>query len=114
MGSNPEPDISFTNLVRRAYDKNMVELFEHGEAVERLLAHPGFEIVASLVQREIDQVDQTLNGQLLATRAEYGRLTGRRAGLAGFEAAAVALVAKANDTRAEQERKHEAAAGSVG
>lgn len=114
MGSNPaEPDIGFTSLVRRAYSKDMVELFEHGDAVERLLSHPGFRIVASLVQREIDQLDQTLNGQLLATRADYARLTGRRSGLAGFEAMATALVAEAEKTRTEQERKHETTAGSV-
>lgn len=107
------PDTGFVNLTRDAYKGDMTKLFEDGDAVERLLAHPGMEIVTRLVALEADGLDATLNGRLLDSRAEYARLTGRRGGLGGFLAAAYAIVAEASKKRDEQARKHESTAGSV-
>lgn len=106
------PDTGFVNLTRDAYKGDMTTLFEHGEVVERLLAHPGWEIVAQLVAAEADGLDAKVQGQLLDSRAEYARLTGRRGGLGGFEAAARAIVAEASKKRDEQARRHEATAES--
>lgn len=88
-------------------------LFQAGEDVEALLAHPGWTHVASLIDLEVRGLDEKLDGPLLATRSEYARLTGRRNGLRAMAEAARAIVSHAAAKREEQQRKHERAAGSA-
>jgi hypothetical protein len=102
---------TYTNLVRGEYlPGRMTELFDVGEDVRNLMQHPGWAHVSRLVSLEAAGLDAKLDGELLATRAEYARLTGRRSGLRGFEEAAHAIVAVSDRTLAEQTRKYEGAA----
>ena len=90
----------------------MVGLFDAGEAVEGLIASPGWAHVVQLIELELSSIDARLDGQLL-TRSEYARDHGRRSAYRGFMEAAHAIVAEAARQRAEQERRHEGVAEST-
>lgn len=91
----------------------MQRLFADGEAVERLLNHPGLAPVLRLIEAQREADLRTLTGRLLASKSEYARLTGRLDGLDAFTSAAHAIVAHAQKTLAEQQRKHEDAPESA-
>lgn len=110
MDGHTEP--RYTNLTRTAYKGDMVSLFAAAEAVEQLVAQPGWQHVVRLIELDGAEIEAKLSG-LLSSRAEYAHWTARRAGLRGFMEAAHAIVAVAAKTRAEQQRKHEATAETV-
>ncbi len=106
-GSPREP--SFTNLVSDVFP-SFDELTSAGEAVSALMETEGWSHVVRLVEAERARIDARLDGELLATRADYARETGRRRGLYGFTAAATAIVDVSVKRLAEQRSKHEGGA----
>jgi hypothetical protein len=83
-----------------------------GEAVESLLAHPGWDLLQGIVQAEIDSALTALDrgGTELPSQAEYARAHGRRGGLLYLREVAQATVARAAQRYEEQRFKHEGAA----
>lgn len=114
MGSStaPKPDPEFLALADRAFP-TLGDLFDAGEDVESLMAHPGWAHVCRLLDESIATVDSRLDGGLLESRAAYAQAHGRRGALrAAFEAAA-AIRYRADEKRAEQRAKHERAAEAL-
>ncbi len=109
-GSPREP--SFTNLVGDVYT-SLDELTHAGEAVLALVESEGWSHVVRMVEAERAKIDAKLDGELLATRADYARETGRRRGLYGFIAAAESIVAVSEKRLAEQRSKHEGGADAL-
>jgi hypothetical protein len=113
VGSDPSAVPAYSNLTRRIYGSDLSGLFEAGEAVRALVAHPGWVHVSRLVEEEIAQIDFSLDGRLRDTRAEYAFDHGRRSGLRAMQQAADAIVHVAEHERDKQQRKHEGAAEPV-
>jgi hypothetical protein len=114
VGSNHDrPEPGFTSLVRALYKGDFLGLSDAGEEVESLLSHPGWTRVSAVLEADMRGLDERLDGQLLATRSDYARLTGRRHGLRAMTEAARAIVSEAARQREEQQRKHERTAGPV-
>jgi hypothetical protein len=113
VGSNQKAEPGLTNLTRSLYQGDMLGLFNAAEDVESLLSHPGWAHVTSLIEAELRGLDERLDGQLLDTRSDYARLTGRRSGLKALTEAARAIVSEAARQREQQRRKHEGAAETV-
>lgn len=88
------------------------ELFEAGEAVEHLLAHPGWAHVDRLLGAEIATIEASLDGGLLESKAAYAFAHGRKGGLKAAREAAGAIVHKAAVKLEEQRSRHERDAGS--
>lgn len=104
MGSD-SGSASFRNAVDRTYD-DLDELFSAGEDVRSIRSHPGWIHVARLLEAEVESIDAALDGRLLQ-QDEYAFKHGRRGGLRAFQAAADAIVSRADMRLAEQRRKHE-------
>jgi hypothetical protein len=110
VGSNQKADTGFTNLTRSLYQGDILGLFDAGEQVENLLAHPGWTHVARLVQEEADGLDRKLDGRALDSIQEYAFDHGRRGALLAFLEAARAIVSHAASERSKQARRYEGAA----
>jgi hypothetical protein len=83
-------------------------LFEAGDEVASLMAHPGWLHVTRLLEYEVSTIDATLDGRdEPLTQAQYAWWHGRRGGLRGFQAAGDAIIAKAEREYARQVTKHE-------
>lgn len=102
MGSN----LGLSAHVKRAYADDMLGLFDAGEAVEAVLAHPGWAAVEAVVQREIEELEATLDERLYS-RAEYAQKHGRLFGLRAMRAAADAIVGHARSVLEREQAKHE-------
>jgi hypothetical protein len=111
--SSPRPEPIYTNLARDAWERDLTGLFAAGEAVEALTGQEGWTHIVRLVEMQVADLDQKLDGRLLDSRSEYARLHGQRSALRGFMEAAHAIVAEAARKRVEQERKHERVAEST-
>lgn len=110
MGSSSNrPDPGYTNLTRNVFHK-LDDLFEAGEAVRALQAHPGWTHLSRLIDATTDEVDVSLDGRLLSSRSEYAWAHGRRSGLRAMRDAAHAIVSEADRKLAEQQAKYEGAA----
>ena len=105
-------DPGFVNLTRDVFKGDMVGLFEAGEAVESLLAQPGWAVVENLVALAVAGIDRRFEGPPLEA-AEYARYGGCRRGLRGFQEAAHAIVSYAEKVRTEQAMRHEGVAESA-
>lgn len=105
-----EPE--YVALVKRALP-DLESLFQAGDDVMALMLHPGWTHITRLLDASVADIDARLDGNLLDSRAEYARAHGRRNGLSALPHLARAIVAEAERRRREQERKHEATAGSV-
>lgn len=83
-------------------------LFEAGDEVASLMVHPGWLHVTRLLEYEVLTIDATLDGRdEPLTRAQYASFHGRRGGLRAFQAAADAIIARAEREFARQSVKHE-------
>lgn len=84
-----------------------------GEAVESLVAHPGWAHVTRLVEAEVAEIDRTLDGRdEPLEQAQYALKHGRRGGLRGAMEAAEAILDLYRTALDEQRRKHESGAES--
>lgn len=112
--SQDRPEQTFIALTKRTFANDLQGLFQAGEDVEALLAHPGWTHVAGLVDAEVRGIDDKLDStSRLFEHVEYARDHGRRGGLRAFTEAARAIVSEAARQREQQQRKHERTAGSV-
>lgn len=102
----------WTGHVDRQYAE-LDELFAAAEAVEALMAHPGWDHVTRLLDAEAAQVSATTDGRLLESRSEYAFAHGRMGGLRAIKAAAGAIVGRAAQRLEQQRSKHEGMAESV-
>src|SRR4051812_39488154 len=83
-------------------------LFEAGDEVASLMAHPGWLHVTRLLEYEVFEIDKTLDGRdEPLTQAQYAARHGRRGGLRAFQAAADAIIARSEREYARQVTKHE-------
>jgi hypothetical protein len=88
-------------------------LFEAGDEVASLMVHPGWLHITRLLEYEIATIDATLDGRdEPLTRSQYASYHGRRSGLRAFQAAADAIIARAEREYARQVVKHEGGAES--
>lgn len=108
MGSNPQrPEPGYSSLARDVYSSSLDELFEAGEAVRQLMAHPGWVHVSRLLGAAVADLDASLDGRLKESRSEYAFAHGRRGGLRAMDEAARAIVGYADRRLSEQQTKHE-------
>ena len=83
-------------------------LFEAGDEVQALLAHPGWLHITRLIEWEVATIDHGLDGRdEPLTQAQYAARHGRRGGLRGAQAAADAIIGKADREYRRQRAKHE-------
>lgn len=106
----PEPE--FIAQAKRVYP-DLESLFDAGEHVANLMSHPGWNLLARVLEASMADIDARLDGQLLATRSDYAREHGKRAGLRAMTEAARAIVGEAERQRAKQQAKYEVTAESV-
>lgn len=102
----------WTGHIDRSYG-DLDELFAAAEAVEGLMAHPGWDHVMRLLEAEAAQVSATTDGRLLESRSEYAFAHGRMGGLRAVRAAAGAIVGRAAQRFEQQRSKHEGTAEPV-
>lgn len=110
MGSNlgtvGRTDPKFTRHLDDLYP-TLEGLFDAAEAVEDMLAHPGWAHLTRLLEAEAAEADVEVDGRLLESRAEYAFAHGRRGGLRSAMVAASTLLRRAESKLAEQRAKHE-------
>ena len=83
-------------------------LFEAGDAVQALILHPGWVHITRLLEYEIATIDSGLDGRdEPLTQAQYAARHGRRGGLRGLQAAADAIIGRAEREYERQRAKHE-------
>lgn len=92
---------------------DLQELLTAAEAVESLLAHPGWDYISRLVEAEAAQVSAVTDGRLLPSRSDYAFAHGRIGGLRAIKLAAEAILARAALRFEQQRSKHESTAESV-
>lgn len=86
------------------------QLFTAAEAVQSLSEHHGWQVLLSLIDGEVANIDKALDAdRVLDSKAEYARLLGRRGGLRAVPGLAQALIEKAESELEAQRRKHEGA-----
>jgi hypothetical protein len=110
LGQRPGPP--WTGHVDRLFE-DFDELFAASEAVEQLIAHPGWDPLMRLLDAETDQVMAEADSRLLESRSDYAFTHGRAGGLRSVRQAAASLVARAAYRLEQQRAKHEGAAESV-
>ena len=96
----------WTGHVDRLYGE-FEDLFAAGEAVEALLAHPGWEHITRLLDAETDQVMAEADSRLLESRADYAYAHGRAGGLRALRLAAQAILDRSALRLEQQRSKHE-------
>ena len=107
-----KPDPRLTRHVDRIYP-DLQDLFAAGEAVEDLLAHPGWLHITRLIEYETATVDFDLDGRAEPlSQAEYAMAHGRRGGLRAIEGASGAILSKYRSALEAQRRRHERGAES--
>lgn len=112
MGSNlGTATPSFLNDVDSHFT-TLDDLFTAGEAVEQLLAHPGWAHVTALLDVEIAEIEATTDGRLLESKSHYAFAHGRMGGLRGARQAAEAILSRARLRLEQQQAKHEGDAES--
>jgi hypothetical protein len=102
----------WTGHVDRLFD-DLDELFTASEAVEQLLASPGWDHVMRVLDAEATQLMAAADSRLLESRSEYAYAHGRNGGLNGVRLAAGAIVARAAHRLEQQRSKHEGAVDAV-
>jgi hypothetical protein len=110
VGSDLGSEEVLPALSRHMRGWSLEQTFHAGEAVEDLLAHPGWKVIDALLQAEIDTVDKRLDADRVVppSRAEYAAAHGRRGGLLAARNATGTVLVRYRDKLAEQKRKHEA------
>jgi HD-like signal output (HDOD) protein len=112
MGERPTPALS--RHIARVWrlPEQLPELIEAAEAVERLVAHPGYEVVRSVIEREVATIDRELDSGPSKEAADYAKQHGRRGALTAFDDAAKAIIGTAalERRRAEEHVQLQAAA----
>lgn len=99
--------------MRQAY-KGLEGLNAAADAVEAMMATPGWSIVMELVEAQRTGIDRKLRGgHTPLPQADYAMWHGRLDGMATVQDLAAALVARRADEMAKQKAKHEGAAESV-
>ena|SRR6188472_2046310 len=106
MGERSEPN---TNRVRDAYGDRLSDLFAAGEAMQALMAQPGWEILVELVEAEVHDLDRKLDGRALDNIQSYAFDHGRRGALLAFIEHARAVVSYAIAKEQQQRIKYEGA-----
>jgi hypothetical protein len=102
-----------TRHIQRRY-VTLEQLTEAADAVEGLLAHKGWGVLADLLGDEISTIENALDDGPPISQAEYAYAHGRKGGLKAAKAAAELLIARATVKLEEQRQKHEQeAAGSA-
>lgn len=110
MGSKPGIAASRRHdpaLTRHFDGLTLERLLSDAEAVQGLAGHPGWTVLAGLLDAEVALIDRKLDGGLLESRAEYAAAHGRRGGLRAAQQFIEALTARADARLAEQRAKHE-------
>lgn len=98
---------SAKNAVRQAY-RGLEGLNDAADAVEAMMATPGWAIVMELAQAQKEAIDRKLRlGHEPKTQAEYAMWHGRLDGLATVFDLAEALSQRRRDEMAKQKAKHE-------
>lgn len=115
MGQSVEGAARFTRHVDDLWGRreSLPVLIENRDAVERLLALPGFTIVASVLDAEIATLDRKLEGRALE-QAEYARLLGQRASMRAFSEAAQSVIDRANENEARARAESAGGESSAG
>lgn len=106
-------DPRWTGHVDDVFGSDLQELLTAAEAIESLLAHPGWGHVMRLVDVEAAQVSAVTDGRLLESRADYAFAHGRMGGLRSIQHAAQAILDRAALRLEQQRLKHEGTAESV-
>lgn len=102
-----KPDPHYDRHLKQIYPLPQ-DLFEAGEAVQMLIAHPGWLHVTRLLEWEIATIDSGLDDRdEPLTQAQYAGRHGRRGGLRGMQQAADAIIDKANREYERQRSIHE-------
>lgn len=105
MGSTPV----WTRHLDRLYP-SLEALFDAGEEVASLIAHPGWTHVARLIEAEIATIDRDLDAaRQPLSQAEYAAAHARRGGLRGASEAAAALLHRYHVYLDKQRQVHESA-----
>lgn len=95
-----------------AFYSTFDDLFTAGEAVEQLLAHPGWAHVTGLLDVQIAEIETSTDGRLLESKSHYAFAHGRMGGLRGARQAAEAILSRARLRLEQQQAKHEGDAES--
>jgi hypothetical protein len=107
VGSSQQTEPKFSRHVKDAYP-TLEAIFEAGEAVQALVAHPGWAHIADMLEREIRTIDSELDG--MTDPLPYEKLClrhGRRGGVRSAIDAAQTILAVAERKHDEQRAKHE-------
>jgi hypothetical protein len=95
---------AFTRHVRDVWPPDeLPKLIEAAEAVERLLAHPGWNAIQEVISREIAMIDQVLDDGPVRDAGHYAKAHGRRGALRGAQQAAEAIMGEAARQHAQAE-----------
>lgn len=85
------------------------ELFDAGDAISGLIAHPGWQIIERILDAERELLDRRLDtDRPLESRADYAAAHGRRGGLLAARQAARTVLARYTAELARQKAQHEA------
>lgn len=106
MSERGKPELS--RHVRDLWPEN-TELFTVGELVERQRSSPGWEAVQSVLDREVRALDSELDSGRELSQAEYAYKHGRRGALRASVEAATAIIAKAAERQARDEKDQQTA-----
>ena len=109
MGSNRRLDPKAKRHVDDLYP-SLESVLIAAEAVEAMLASPGWNHAQAIVEAEVETINRELDrGGEPHSRAEYAKAHGRRGGLLYVREALDAIVQRAEQRYLEQQRKHEGA-----
>lgn len=108
MKSDPKMDRHLSVIYPQPQD-----LFEAAEAVNAMIAHPGWRHIERLLAYEIATIDVGMDDTAEPlTQAQYAHRHGRRSGLRGMSQAADAIIERSSREYERQRAKHESGAES--
>lgn len=106
-------DPRWSGHVDDVFGSDLQQLLAAAEAIESLMAHPGWDHVMRLVDAEAAQVSAVTDGRLLESRSAYAFAHGRLGGLRSIKLAAQAILDRAALRFEQQRSKHEGTAEPV-
>ena len=95
------------NSVDRVWsgERTLPELIEAAEAVERMMATPGWDAVQRVIGEQVAAIDSSLDHGPAKEAADYAKQHGRRSALRSADEAARAIVGRAAKRRREAEER---------
>lgn len=102
------------NRVGRVWsgDDSLPELIEAAEAVERMMATPGWAAVQAVIEAEVATIDAKLDRGHAKEAAEYAKAHGRRSALRAADDAARAIIGRAAELQEREQARADAEATS--